>query len=80
MHGSAIFTVGDYVKFEVRDERTGESEWMWLKVDSVDERQRIVLGTLDSLPVVFAATMKVGQRLAVGYDKVREHRKHDENW
>jgi hypothetical protein len=69
------FAVGDYVKFEAKNEATGESEWMWLRVDSCDESNRLVFGILDSCPVVFPADLKMGQRIAVSYDNLRDHRK-----
>jgi len=31
------FQPGDYVKAEFTDEVTGESEWMWVQVDSCDD-------------------------------------------
>ena len=69
------FEPGDHVKFEIKDEKTGESEWMWLKVDSCDDSQRLVFGRLDSEPVVFSSELKLGQQMAVSYDNVREHRR-----
>ena len=32
---------GDYIKAEFRDEQSGESEWMWLKVQSADDALRV---------------------------------------
>jgi hypothetical protein len=78
MTGQPTYTPGDYVKFEVRNEQTGESEWMWLKIDCSDAGQNVVCGTLDSQPVVFADTMKLGQGLVVSYENIREHRKRDQ--
>ena len=69
---------GDYVKFEMKDERSGESEWMWLKVDSSDPDSRILFGHLDSEPVVFTNELRLGQQIAVSYDNVRDHRKPSE--
>ena len=63
---------GDHIKFEVEEGR--ESEWMWLLVESSDDEQEIVFGKLDSQPVV-ATDMRVGQELAVSYEKVRDHRR-----
>lgn len=65
---------GDHVKFEVVDEHTGESEWMWLSVERSDDESEIVFGKLDSQPVVIA-DMKLGQELAVRYDNIRDHRR-----
>jgi hypothetical protein len=72
------FESGDYVKFEIKDDKTGAAEWMWLRVDFADEPRRVVHGWLDSQPVVFALTVKLGQRLTISYDNIREHRKSNE--
>jgi hypothetical protein len=63
---------GDHVKIEVVNEDSGESEWLWLLVRESDDEQELVFGTLDSQPVAIA-DLKVGQELAVSYDKVRDH-------
>ena len=68
------YAAGDHVKFEIRDDKTGESEWMWLKVERTDESSRVVFGILDSQPVVFAHQMRLGQQLAVSFDNIRDHR------
>jgi len=39
------FESGDYVKFEIKDDKTGAAEW--LRVDSADELRRVVHGWLD---------------------------------
>ncbi len=65
---------GDHVKFEVSDEGSSESEWLWLEVDSSDDGRQIVFGRLDSQPIV-ATDMKLGQELAVNYEKIRDHRR-----
>ena len=46
------YEVGDYVKVEFRDEKTSESEWMWVRLDSCDDANRLVFGRLDSVPVL----------------------------
>jgi len=63
---------GDHVKVEFADDTSGESEWMWVQVDSTDEGSRIVFGRLDSQPILHAG-LRVGQELAVSYDQIREH-------
>ncbi len=68
---------GDHVKFEVKDEQSGDLEWIWLLVDHSDDEQQVVFGQLDSEPVV-AADMKRGQLLAVSYQQVRDHKKPSE--
>jgi uncharacterized protein YegJ (DUF2314 family) len=65
---------GDHVKFEVVNEQSGESEWLWLSVERSEDESGIVFGTLDSQPVVMT-DMRVGQDLAISYDKVRDHRR-----
>ncbi len=65
---------GDYVKFEIRDEKTGEAEWMWLRIDYCDEPNKVVFGWLDSQPAASGSRLKPGQHLAVSYDNIREHR------
>jgi hypothetical protein len=72
------FAAGDYVKFEIRNEATGEAEWMWLRVDYCDESNRRVFGWLDSDPVIFGTELKLGQHLAVSFDNVRDHKKPTE--
>jgi uncharacterized protein YegJ (DUF2314 family) len=68
---------GDHIKFEARDEKTGASEWMWLRVERVDDASRVVFGRLDSQPVIFENTMRLGQELAISFDNIRDHRKFD---
>ena len=62
----------DSVKIEVVNETTKESEWMWLLVESSDDKQRIVFGTLDSEPIV-NTDLRLGMKLAVTYAHIREH-------
>lgn len=68
-----MYAPGDYLKVELRDEQTGEAEWMWVRVESDDPALRVVFGTLDSESVVCAA-LRLGQQLAVSYDNIRDHR------
>lgn len=67
---------GEHVKIEIKDELSGESEWMWLLVESSDDRQQLVFGKLDSQPIV-NMDMRLGQELAVAYDKIRDRRTFD---
>jgi uncharacterized protein YegJ (DUF2314 family) len=69
-----MFEQGDYVKVEFRDDSTAESEWMWLRVTSANDAERIVFGTLENQPVVIA-DLQVGAELVVSYDNIREHMK-----
>lgn len=66
---------GDYVKVEFPDETTGIGEWMWVRVERCDEKERMVFGTLDNAPLNdYAGTVKLGSELAVSYDQIREHK------
>lgn len=69
---------GDYVKFEIRDDQTGVSEWMWLRVEKSDDSERVVLGKLDNQPVAFAQALRLGQDLIVSYDNIRDHRESND--
>ena len=68
------FQPGDYVKAEFKDEATGESEWMWVQVDSCHDEAGVPFGRLDNEPLL-GTGLHVGSELAVSYDKVMEHRK-----
>ena len=68
-----MFAKGDYLKVEFNDERSGESEWMWVIVDRDEPTSRIVFGTLDSEPIAMT-DLRLGQELAVSYDNIRDHR------
>ena len=65
---------GDYVKVEFKEDSTGESEWMWMRIDHADDSERIVFGQLDNEPVVNKG-LRRGMELAVSYDNIREHKK-----
>lgn len=67
------YKAGEYVKVEVRDETSGENEWLWVLVDDSDDEKRLVFGKLDNEPIVHT-DMRLGMELAVSYDNVREHR------
>ena len=71
----AAYEAGDYVKVELTDEATGESEWLWMRVERRDDANRLVFGKLDSQPVVFPGELKLGQELAVSFGKIRDHKK-----
>ena len=64
----------DYVKDEFRDKASGESEWMWVVVNSCDDGASVIFGRLDNEPLL-DKTLPLGDELAVGYDKVVEQRK-----
>ena len=73
----STYAPGDYVKAEFRDDKSGESEWMWMKVDVCDDERRLVFGKLDNESVVHSY-MYLGQELAVSYDNIREHMKPEQ--
>ena len=67
------YQVGDYIKAEFKDDRTGESEWLWVRVQSSDDQLRVVFGELDNEPITLQG-LRLGMLLAVSYDNIREHR------
>jgi hypothetical protein len=69
------YKIGDYVKVEFSDERTLESEWMWVRVERCDEECHVLFGRLDSVSVLHVDTFRLGQRLAVSFSNIREHMK-----
>lgn len=72
------YRAGDYVKAEFRDEGTGESEWMWVQVESCDDRMQLIFGRLDNPPVVLTRKLKLHSEVAVSYRNVRDHRRPSE--
>lgn len=72
-----MYQPGDYVKVEFKEDSTGESEWMWVRIDHADDGERIVFGLLDNDPVVNKG-LRRGMELAVSYDNIREQRKSSE--
>lgn len=69
-----MYQKGDHVKIEVEDKQFGVGEWIWMLVEGSDDEKRLVFGRLDNEPIS-ADNMKLGQRLAVSYDKIRDHRR-----
>ena len=69
----AKYLHGDHVKVEFTDEHSAESEWLWVEVDHVDEENMVIFGKLDSQPVIHT-NLKLGQELAISFDRVRDHR------
>jgi len=64
---------GDFVKVEIRDETSGESEWLWVLVDRSDDERRLVFGKLDNESIVHA-NVRLGMDVAISYDNVKDHR------
>ena len=69
----AQYQVGDYIKAVFKDEKTGESEWIWVKVQGSDDALRVVFGELDTDPITLRS-LRLGMQLAVSFDNIREHR------
>ena len=70
---------GDHVKIEIGDTASGAfAEWVWMVVDSSNDDERIVFGRLDNEPIA-TSDIELGQQLAVSYDKVKDHRRFDNN-
>jgi hypothetical protein len=73
------YQAGDYIKAEFRDEESGESEWMWVRIESCDDDKQIVFGSLDSAPLFGSSRgLALGSKLAVSYSSIREHRRSAE--
>ena len=72
--GRGRYKKGDHVKIEVEGKHFGASEWMWMLVEDSDDERRLVFGELDNEPIA-NSDVKLGQRLAVSYDKIRDHRR-----
>lgn len=60
------------MKVEFKDDKTGQGEWMWVKVEWADDSRRVVFGRLDNEPIV-NIDLHLGMELAVSYDNIREH-------
>lgn len=73
--GMTKYERGDYIKFEMKDDKTGECEWLWMCVETCDDANRFVFGKLDSQPVIVPGELKLGQELAVSFDNIRDHKK-----
>jgi hypothetical protein len=73
----STYEFGDHIKVEFKDDLTGKSEWMWVKVDYCDDESRLVFGWLDGEPIVDHG-VRLGAHLAVSYDKVRERERANE--
>lgn len=70
---------GDHVKIEIVDASSAAfAEWAWMVVDSSDDQKRMVFGRLDNEPIA-SGDMKLGQQLAVSYEKVKDHRRFDKS-
>ena len=73
----STYEQGDYIKVEIVDHVSRESEWIWVHVEHCYDVNRIVFGRLDNVPIV-STDIKVGQELAISYDNVRGRRKQSD--
>ncbi len=48
----AAYSFGDLIKVEVCYGSTGEVEWMWMRVNSCDNVNRVVLCQPDNIPLL----------------------------
>ena len=65
----------DYIKAEFRNDQTGESEWMWVRIDSCDHEKEVVFGELDNVPALdYKGKLGLGSQIAVSYENIREHK------
>jgi hypothetical protein len=67
------YGLGDYIKADFKDERTGESEWMWVRIKGSDNDLRGVFGTRDRERITMT-DLNIGMVLEVSYDNIRDHR------
>jgi hypothetical protein len=68
------FQPGDYAKAEFKDEGTGESEWMWVVVNSCDDEEGVLFWRLDNEPLL-GTGLRVGDEIAISYKKIVGYRK-----
>lgn len=73
----ATYAHGDYIKIEIVDQDSNESEWLWVRVDYCDDVNRVVFGWLDNAPVL-NTDLKLGQQLAISYDNIRQHKRESD--
>ena len=72
----SLYEPGDFVKVEFEDHLKGESEWMWVCVERVDDEHKLIFGRLDSQPILdHGGKLKLGSQLAVSHENIREHKK-----
>jgi hypothetical protein len=74
-----MYEPGDYVKVEFADEKSGIAEWMWVRVEVLDDKRKVVIGRLGNEPLNdYDEKMEQGAQLVVSYEQIREHRKPTE--
>src|SRR5574337_537065 len=63
---------GDHIKVEFRDVTCGESEWVWVLVESDDEEGGIAFGCLDNVPALdHGLNLRLGSPVAVDHRNIR---------
>lgn len=73
----ATYQPGDFVKVDFGDDLTADIEWMWVIVEECDEQNHVVFGRLDSQPLLDSTRLKLGQKVAVKFEKIRQHKRSD---
>ena len=72
----ARYKQGDFVKAVFKDDRSGETERMWIVVDTCDDEKQLVFGKLDNEPIAaFLDKLWLGKDVAISYDLIVDHRK-----
>jgi len=67
---------GDHIKVEFEGESGMPGEWMWIIVQSRDDKKQIVYGRLDNEPLNdYGGKLDLDSQLALGYSQIREHRR-----
>lgn len=73
------FERSDYIKVEITGPDEPIGEWIWVRVDYCDYQRELVFGSLDNEPLnEYGGDISLGSRLAVSFDRIREHRKPTE--
>ena len=70
------YNKGDHVKIEVVSEQSGESEWMWLLVESSNDCDRLVFGRLDSEPIAIRCQRRTSRSEWGNFRQVRSGSSH----
>ncbi len=74
-----MYEKGGYIKVNFEETEGPIGEWMWVRVESCDDRRCLVFGVLANEPVNDASgNLHIGSQIAVSYNKVREHSKPSE--
>jgi hypothetical protein len=67
---------GDYVKVECAGDAGMPGEWMWVRVHRCDDKNQLVFGALDNVPLNDeSGKLTLGIELAISFTQIREHKK-----